>query len=68
MTSPHVQVSQPLLFAVAIMSEETGISEESDNNSSDFTDVSVLPVGIIDENGFSDSSEENQAERGVEPI
>ena len=52
---------------MAITSESARISEESDDNNSDFSDIPVLSVRINDENGFSDSSEENQAERGVEP-
>ena len=43
---------------------KVGISEESEDNSSDFTEIPVLSVQINDENGFS---EESQAERGVEP-
>ena len=49
------------------MSENIVISEGSDGNSSDFADVSVLSAQISDENGFIESSGENQAERGVEP-
>ena len=49
------------------MSESARIIEKSDDNSSDFTDVSVLSVRINTEKGFSYSSEENQTEREVEP-
>ena len=62
-TSQGVQVSQLLLFVVVI-SDRSRIGEDSDSNSNDFTDVSVLSAWINDDNGFSDSIEEDEAEKG----
>ena len=68
MTSWRVQVSQPLLFAVVIMSGRIGIRRDSYDNSSHFTDVLVLPARIIDDNFFRDCREEDYSEQGgVEP-
>ena len=41
------------------MWDRIGTREDSDDNTSDFTDFSVLSAQTIDDNGFLDSREED---------